>query len=171
MKIKMILAALLCSAALASAQSYFANLSGANENPANNSPAIGSGTFTLNANNTLSYNVTYSGLTGTWSANHIHGPGGVGPTGVHTNAGIIFTLNNPTFGVPGSGTLSGTTAALNSQQLSWLTSEYLYVNIHSSTFGGGEIRGQILPVPEPSTWAMMAMGAMGTLWLVRRKRA
>jgi CHRD domain-containing protein/PEP-CTERM motif-containing protein len=170
MKIKMILAALLCSAAFASAQSHLVNLSGANENPANTSPAIGSGTLNLNADNSLTYNITYSGLTGTWSANHIHGPGGVGPTGVHTNAPVIFTLNHtPT--TPTSGTLSGTTAALNSTQLSWLNSQYLYVNIHSSTFPGGEIRGQILPVPEPSTWAFMAMGGMGALWLVRRKKA
>ncbi len=39
-----------------------------------------------------------------------------------------------------------------------------YFNIHSSTFPGGEIRGTLLAVPEPSTWAMMLIG-VGSHWL------
>jgi hypothetical protein len=38
-----------------------------------------------------------------------------------------------------------------------------YVNIHSSAFPGGEIRGQIVAVPEPGT---MALGALGLLAVV-----
>ncbi len=164
----MILVALLCSLALASAQSYIANLNSAQEhNPADTSLATGFGTFTLNGNNTITYSVTYSGLVGNWSASHIHGSDTSFPG---TDAGVLFNLNN----VPNdshSGTLSGTTAALNAQQLNWLQIGTLYANIHSTSFPGGEIRGQILPVPEPSTWALMGFGALGMLWSLRRRKS
>jgi hypothetical protein len=168
MKTRMILAALLCSAALASAQSLFtASLDSAQEtgSAANNSSATGDGTFTLNPDGSLSYNVTYSGLQGTWSANHIHGPAAPG-----ASAGVLYFLNHSSTG-PGSGVLSGTTPVLTSQQIDWLNDELLYVNIHSSFSSGGEIRGQIVPVPEPSTWALMGFGALATLWAARRRRA
>jgi hypothetical protein len=45
-----------------------------------------------------------------------------------------------------------------------------YINFHTIQFGGGEIRGNVPAVPEPSSWAMMLLGfsAIGTS--VRRKR-
>src|SRR5688500_9920406 len=118
MKIRTILAALLCSAALATAQQqYTVNLNGANERPTpNGSPATGSGTLTLNANNTLSYNIVYSGLTGDWTANHIHGP-----ATREQAAGVLFNLNHtPT--TTRSGSLVGATPVLNATQISQLNS-------------------------------------------------
>src|SRR5262245_15336807 len=158
MKIRTIFAVLLCSAALASAQSYIANLNSAQEhNAANTSPAIGFGTFTLNANNTITYNVTYSGLIGDWTASHIHGSATSFPG---SDAGVLFGLNNtPT--TTRAGTLSGTTAALTATQLGWLSAGTLYANIHSVAWSGGEIRGQLVLVPEPSTWALMGLGVVG----------
>jgi hypothetical protein len=49
--------------------------------------------------------------------------------------------------------VGGFTIAL---QVSQLQSGLWYVNIHSTTFGGGEIRGQIIPVPEPATVMLAA---------------
>jgi hypothetical protein len=51
-----------------------------------------------------------------------------------------------------------------------LNSGLWYFNIHTSTFGGGEIRGQILPVPEPSAWALMGLGLGGLLVRHWRRR-
>jgi hypothetical protein len=36
-----------------------------------------------------------------------------------------------------------------------------YINIHTQQFPGGEIRGFLGAVPEPSTWVMMLLGFAG----------
>jgi hypothetical protein len=44
-----------------------------------------------------------------------------------------------------------------------------YVNVHTSAFPGGEIRGQLAPVPEAGTWAMMLAGIAVVGWQLRRR--
>ena len=46
-----------------------------------------------------------------------------------------------------------------------------YLNVHTTMFPGGEIRGQLAAVPEASTWMLLiaGFGAMG-IALRRRKR-
>jgi len=44
-----------------------------------------------------------------------------------------------------------------------------YINFHTTQFGGGEIRGNIPPIPEPETYALMLAG-LGAMTLVARKR-
>jgi hypothetical protein len=45
-----------------------------------------------------------------------------------------------------------------------------YFNIHTSRNPGGEIRGQINVVPEPSTYLLMATGLGGLMLVARRRR-
>jgi hypothetical protein len=75
-----------------------------------------------------------------------------------------------------SGTMSGTFSLAPigtytvAQQLADLNNSLWYFNIHSTAFGGGEIRGQITPVPEPSTLGMVGLGLGGfVLWMRRRR--
>lgn len=120
--------------------------------------STGSGTFSatiLDGGTTLSYTLTYTGLTGTMAA-HIH----LGLRG--TNGGVIAFLcgggGKPTCPTS-SGTVSGTITAAevigpSAQGLSagafanFLTSlraGATYVNVHTTAFPSGEIRGQLTP--------------------------
>jgi hypothetical protein len=146
---------------------YTVRMDGRQEVPANTSPATGSGTLILNAGDTLSYNIPYSGLVAPYTASHIHGPAGPG-----TNAPVLIPLTNVQ-NPPGSttsGTLTGTTPALTAAQMGYLNNNFLYVNIHSQTFPGGEIRGQVLPAPAiwcpygPTWIPVLRWTRCGTLW-------
>jgi hypothetical protein len=87
----------------------------------------------------------------------------------------------PTFVTTGA--TSGTIAAGNlnlvdntngsgytiAQQLAQLNSGQWYINIHTTTFGGGEIRGLISVVPEPASAALFVLGGVCAGWYVKRK--
>ncbi len=141
----------------------YATLSGDQEPTA--STGTGSGTFTVDTTaNTMSFNVTFSGLTSPETAAHIHGPA---PRG--TDAGILFALS---LGSPKVGVWNYPEAQ-EANILNGLT----YVNVHSSMFPGGEIRGQIEapanPIPTASEWGLIgfALLLLGTgAWYAARRR-
>jgi PEP-CTERM motif/CHRD domain len=76
------------------------------------------------------------------------------------------TTYNPAFVTANGGTVAGAEAALESALLAAET----YFNIHTQNFGGGEIRGFLSAVPEPSTWAMMLIGFAGLGFAFRQSR-
>jgi hypothetical protein len=123
---------------------FTATLSGSQEVPPNASTATGSGTFVMDTvANTLSYNITFSGLMAPQTAGHIHG---FAPPGM--SAGVIHgfaALGSPTIGV------WNFAEAQEANIIAGLT----YANIHSQMWPGGEIRGQIEQVVavEPRTFS------------------
>lgn len=148
-------------------------LSGPNEVPTNLSTAtgdeIGAGISLDDVSGLLTLNFAYGSafgfvdLTGNFGTSHIHKgadnvAGGVvvGIDGAHTPSGTK------------SGFYSGT-VALTAPQQADLLSNLHYINIHSSTFGGGEIRGQIVVVPEPGSAMLLLSGAVAALGLRRRR--
>jgi CHRD domain len=99
----------------------------------------GTTTGTYNAtNNTLQYSATWSGLTGTATVGHFHGPALAG-----ANAGVVIPFNLINNG--NSGTASGTITLTDAQETDLLAGKW-YSNIHTATNAGGEIRGQVSAV-------------------------
>jgi len=121
-------------------------LSGAQETPATPSTALGTmDVFYSKETRTLTYTVSWSGLTGSVAAMHIHG---LAPLGYI--AGVVQTFSTsaivrcPTSLNTSCGTYSGSLLAdgVVVKEEDILNGVY-YVNIHTATYGGGEIRGQI----------------------------
>ena len=106
-------------------------LEGAQETPANNSAGVGSGTAVIDTvNNTITLNLTFSGLTGTVNNAHLHGPA---MRGMAAGVKIGISQTSPIADVL---TYSETDEAD-------ILAGLWYVNIHSTVFPGGELRGQI----------------------------
>lgn len=134
------LALVLAACAPATAgEAYSANLTASAEFPA---PALagatpsGSATATFNsAENTLTLNGNFTGLTGPATAAHIHGPAREGDT-----AGVIFPLQVDN---AASGSVSGTWTGMTAEQVQQLRDGLYYVNIHTEMNPPGEIRGQL----------------------------
>jgi hypothetical protein len=124
-------------------ESYTASLDGAQEPPpTGGGTGTGAATLLLSDNNTLKVHVTFSGLSGNTTAAHIHGPAAPG-----VNTGVLYGFNVP-LGVKAgvidqTVTITNKTAYTIAQQLQQLRDGLWYINIHSTTFGGGEIRGQV----------------------------
>lgn len=107
-----------------------ATLSGSAEVPANPSTSTGRVEGTFNEETKmLMLNVTYSGFTPV--AWHIH------KAAAGTNGGVIFNLGT-TFVSPFM-----FMQTLNAEQEADLKAGLYYVNLHSATYPGGEIRGQL----------------------------
>jgi len=85
----------------------------------------------------LFYDITYTNLSSPAFLAHIHGP--ASPT---TSAGVLVGFPNPS---GTSGNLSGS-LVLSPQELAFILSGQTYLNIHTTSNGGGEIRGQIWPL-------------------------
>lgn len=135
---------------------FVANLDGGQEVPPNGSAATGFGTVVLDdTTDMITVNESWTGLSAPAIVSHIHGPA---PAGVTT--GVLF----PFTGVPSatSGSIPQQVFTLTAAQVTELENGLLYMNVHTRNYPAGEIRGQLVAVPEMSPgWAgIMVMGAL-----------
>jgi len=171
---------LACTAALSfhlTADTLFTTtLLGSLETPPNASPATGTAMVDfITASNDLTYSVTFSNLEAGATLAHIHfgAPGVAGP--------VILPLTLDGAAGSSSGTFSGTLTAadfmpspsngLNTFQdaINALFAGEMYINVHSSVFPAGEIRGQLESVPEPAIWSLVGLALVLTsAWRRRR---
>ena len=173
---------------------FSTTLNGSSEVPPTPSPGTGTALVTFDlAANTMRVQVDFAGLTTANTAAHIHCCTAAPLTG---NAMVATTT--PTFtGFPGgvtSGTYDATFDMLlnTSYNAAFITSAFdpthdaagaelalynamflgeTYLNIHTTAFPSGEIRGFLLPVPEPITLSLFGVGLAGAVAMRRRKKA
>lgn len=120
-------------------------------------------------------------LTGDFSSAFIQGPAGTNSSSTEVLYDITpqatpadASRAGRTGSVNYSFTLADTTLNGNSypvqDQEQDLLSGLWYLNVTSSQFEGGEIRGQLTPVPEPSEYAALSAAALFVFALVKRAR-
>ena len=118
---------------------FYAVCDGASETPPVPTTGIGGASLIVGPTGVITVTGQFTGLTSGAIAAHVH----VGAVGV---AGpVLFPL---TFA---GGNLSGTFTPTPADLTNLRTGQW-YVNVHSSTFGGGEIRGQLLPAKLATTY-------------------
>jgi hypothetical protein len=110
---------------------FTASINGANEVPANNSTATGTATLSFN-NTTKVISITVTHTLTTITMGHIH----LGAAG--SNGGVVFPFSSV------ASPIAFTSVALTPSQEADLKANLFYVNLHSATFPGGEIRGQLI---------------------------
>lgn len=169
--LSLIAAALAGASTPASAAIFIFNgtLSGANSVPANASTATGSYAATLDdIANTLAITLTFTGLTGgNATAAHIHCC-----VAASANGPVVIPFTG--FPAATSGTYTNTFTGISAANVAGIEAGLAYINIHNTTFPGGEIRGQLaaVAVPEAPIWGMMVLGlgAVGGALRARRRQ-
>ena len=193
---------LFLGAAAVHAQTFVSTLSAAAENPPTASTASGSTTVILDTGaHTLRVIANFSGLTTGTTASHIHccvavppGNGNVGvatmtpsfvgfPLGVTSGSmdQTYNTLNAATWNAPFIAANGATPAGAEAALASGLRNGTAYLNLHTTMFPGGEIRGFLLAGPTGFLVPTLSQSVIGVLallllvaagWvLVRRRRA
>ncbi|MBB6429242.1 Kelch repeat-containing protein [Algisphaera agarilytica] len=150
-----------------------------NPDGSTDSPATGSATFSYDAStNELSYEITYSGLTADLTNIHIHGPANAGTSnmahifdvfsgeqdvidsGVDRRNATVTGVVNLTSHTHGGNNPTPTLA----EALEALTTGQAYVNVHTTAFPMGEIRGNV-PVAVPAEDPFFDLGVINATTL------
>lgn len=182
-------ASLLASPAFAATTTYSVVASGPAEAVPVASPGYSIATIVLDdVANTLSVSSPFQDLLGNTTMAHIHaatpepfmGTAPVAvpfmdfPTGVKSGdyAHTFNLLDAAVYGVDYLNANGGSAMTARDALIADINDHRAYLNIHTDLYPAGEIRGFLVasPVPEPGTYAMLAIGLAGVGMMARRKQ-
>jgi hypothetical protein len=156
---------------------FRATLTGSQVVPPHSDPTAALADFWLTGN-VLDFYIAVPAITFTTDRGTINGPalpGSLAPV-IFDLGGFVFhsgsTLGDPptySSGSPAIGPFGAGPFTLTTDQISQLQAGLWYVQITSFTMPDGQLRGQILPVPEPSVWGLVGTGGLLFWWYGRRK--
>ncbi len=113
----------------------------ANAGAGTGSPGVGTLTGTFDdVSKLLSWDITWSGLIGTPTDMHFHGP-------ALPNLNAVVEVGTGVVGPPVVGS-----AVLDAAQETDIMAGLWYLNLHTTAFAGGEIRGQVSVASPPSVY-------------------
>jgi hypothetical protein len=177
---------------------FTTSLSGAAESPPNASPGTGTAIVTINdVTHNMLVQVDFSGLIGTSTNSHIHCctanpfdvtqtaivatktptfpgfPSGVASGTYHHAFDLLPATATDTYNAAFVAAHGGTVAGAEAALIQGLEQGRAYLNVHSSLFPAGEIRGflQQVAVPEPSSLMLLAALCCGMITLARHRRS
>jgi hypothetical protein len=168
---------------------FRADLSGPAEDPPNTSPGTGTARVVIDRDaDTMRVQITFSGLLGETTVAHIHAPTDVPFAGIASvatqtptfsgfPAGVMSGTYDMTFDLSDLATYNasyvaangGTAASAEAALFADIRAGLAYVNVHSTQFGGGEIRGFLTPAP--AALGLLASALGGLAWVRRRSAA
>jgi hypothetical protein len=118
-----------------------ATLSGAQEVPANSSTGTGTAQISYDPTaKTITYTMSWQLGSSTATTANMHFHGAEDGTDIKSSP---VTIGITGFATGSSGTITGTTRALTDAEANQLLAGKWYLNVHSSTIPGGELRGNI----------------------------
>lgn len=181
---------LVSSMAFAAETTYRSTMSGPNEQSPNDSPGAGIATVVFDdVAMTMLFTVPFMDLVAGTTVGHLHcctpqpligtAPPAIGlddfPVGVQSGMyQRLYSLMDPATYEPAFFTAAGGTVDAARNFLLAGINNQSYLNIHSSAYPGGEIRGFLVelaaPIPEPSSWLMLGVGLAGIGFCAARRR-
>ncbi len=122
----------------AAPQSFKVQLTGAESVPPVDTAGTGTAALTYDpATRIVTWDITCSGLSSPATMAHFHGPAAAGKNGP-----VIVWLTKQ--GSPAENPMKGE-ATLTPDQAQQFTAGEWYINVHTQSHPGGEIRGQVMP--------------------------
>ena len=182
---------LFSSAAFASITEFRSTMSGPSEQPPNNSPGASIANVVYDdVAMTMSFTVPFIDLLAGTTVAHLHccTPQpliGIAPPAIPLDnfpVGVrnglyerLYSLADPaTYDPAFLSAQGGSVEAARNFLIEGIYSNQAYLNIHSTLFPAGEIRGFLVlanPVPEPSSWLMLGVGLAGFGMLGAKRRS
>jgi len=118
--------------------SFKVALTGAQSVPPVENAGTGTADLTFDpATRVVTWTITYSSMSAPVTMAHFHGPAAQG-----TNAGVVIWLTKQ--GSPVESPIKGEATLTPEQALQFAAGQW-YINVHTQSHPGGEIRGQVVP--------------------------